>query len=106
MARRRLEVIVGIYHKKLIRFLTARDPYAYAKIRVIMLNVALSQKKQLTGGVTMQTEEVIQKADEVIDLNYLKEPPVDVYSLAKNYGLQIIQQPFPAKYQNISGFIS
>lgn len=57
-------------------------------------------------GVTMQTDEVIEKATEVINLSYLKEPPVDVYALAKTYGLEIEQQPFPEKYQHISGFIS
>jgi len=54
----------------------------------------------------MQTDEVIQKANEVINLSYLTEPPVDVYALAKTYGLDIVQQPFPQKYQHISGFIS
>lgn len=54
----------------------------------------------------MQTEEVIQKANEVISLSYLTEPPVDPYALARAHGLEIVQQPFPEKYRRISGFIS
>lgn len=47
----------------------------------------------------------IAKAKELIKENYVIEPPVDVYGIAQNTGLHIIEKPFPNDIANVSGFI-
>jgi Zn-dependent peptidase ImmA (M78 family) len=68
--------------------------------------LALSTKTNLTRVTTMTITEIRQKAKEVISLNYLQQPPIDIYSLAKNYGLHIFKEAFPSAYLNVSGFIT
>jgi len=48
----------------------------------------------------------IESANEVLAENYLSEPPINVYELAKNYGLDVIEVHFPASQDNISGFVT
>ncbi len=54
----------------------------------------------------MTTEEIIQKTDSIRKENYLNEPPIDVYELAKNNGLDIVEIDFPAAQNQIAGFVT
>ncbi len=54
----------------------------------------------------MSIAAAIQKADSVLAENYVLEPPVDVYELVKNYGIDVHEQPFPSDFDNVSGFIN
>lgn len=46
------------------------------------------------------------KAREVLQENYIQEPPVDVYEIARNYGIKIVVEDFPDDYENVAGFIN
>lgn len=46
------------------------------------------------------------KARQVLKENYVLEPPVDVYEIARNSGIRIVEMPFPDDYENVSGFIN
>lgn len=67
--------------------------------------LAMEGINKFTGGV-MTITDAIQAADKVLAENYLTEPPIDVYELAKNYGLEVVEVPFPPEQDNISGFVS
>jgi Zn-dependent peptidase ImmA (M78 family) len=54
----------------------------------------------------MTLDDVKDKARNVLKDNFLSEPPINVYLLAKNYGLKIKEGLFPNGYSNISGFIT
>lgn len=45
------------------------------------------------------------KAKELIKANFVIEPPVDVYVIAQNSGLRIVEEPFPDDIADVSGFI-
>lgn len=47
----------------------------------------------------------INKAKELIRDNFVIEPPVDVYEIAQNSGLRIVEEPFPDDISDVSGFI-
>lgn len=51
-------------------------------------------------------KQAIDDANQVLRENFLTEPPVDVYELAKTYGLDIVETPFPEEQNNISGFVT
>lgn len=46
-----------------------------------------------------------QKAEEVLQENFITNPPIDVYEIAKNEGLEIEVKDFGDKFNNISGYI-
>lgn len=48
----------------------------------------------------------VEKAKQVLNENFILEPPIDVYELARNNGIEIIEQLFPNNYKNVSGFIN
>lgn len=48
----------------------------------------------------------LEKAKQVLDDNFVIEPPVDVYQLAVNSGLDIRIGLFPDDYRTVSGFIN
>src|SRR6266496_141061 len=54
----------------------------------------------------MQNSEVINTADTVLAENYQTTPPIDVYGIARNNGLEIIEKLFPIDQANIAGFIT
>lgn len=54
----------------------------------------------------MSIASATQRAVAVLSENYVLEPPVDVYELAKNYGIDIRELPFPSDFSNVSGFIN
>jgi len=51
-------------------------------------------------------EDVKKLSEQVLEENYIEEPPIDIYEVAKNYGLEVEEQSFPSKYSQISGFIT
>jgi Zn-dependent peptidase ImmA (M78 family) len=54
----------------------------------------------------MQIEDVIKDADLVRAKSYQTTPPIDVYDIARNNGLDIIEKLFPAEQSNIAGFVT
>ena len=54
----------------------------------------------------MQIDDVIKDADEVRAENFQTTPPIDVYGIARNNGLEIIEKHFPSDRSNISGFVT
>lgn len=54
----------------------------------------------------MEAIEIIQRANKVIENNYIKEPPIPVREISENYEIAIEERNFPPKYAHISGFIS
>lgn len=54
----------------------------------------------------MKVDDVVKKAESLLEENYIKEPPVDVYQLARFNGLDIIEQAFPEQLNHISGFVT
>lgn len=54
----------------------------------------------------MSVATATQKAGTVLAENYVLEPPVNVYELVRNYGIDIEEQPFPSDFDNVSGFIN
>lgn len=51
-------------------------------------------------------DDVKKLSEQVLEENYIEEPPVNIYEVAKNYGLEVEEQYFPARYSQISGFIT
>lgn len=45
------------------------------------------------------------RAEEILKENYITTPPIDVYEIAKNEGLEIEIKDFGDKFSNISGYI-
>lgn len=45
------------------------------------------------------------KAEQVLRENFINNPPIDVYEIAKNEGLEIEIKDFGDKFNNISGYI-
>lgn len=45
------------------------------------------------------------KAEQVLQENFITNPPIDVYEIAKNEGLEIEVKDFGDKFNNISGYI-
>jgi Zn-dependent peptidase ImmA (M78 family) len=54
----------------------------------------------------MKIEEVVKKAEDLLEENFILEPPVDVYELARLNGLEIIEKKFPKEQSHISGFVT
>ena len=50
-------------------------------------------------------EGVKLKADQVLKENFINNPPIDVYEIAKNEGLDIEIKDFGDEFNNISGYI-
>lgn len=48
---------------------------------------------------------VKQKVEQVLLENFITNPPIDVYEIAKNEGLEIEIKDFGDKFNNISGYI-
>lgn len=46
-----------------------------------------------------------KKAQQVLDDNFINDPPVRPHKLVKNYGLEIIYADFGAKHSNVAGFL-
>jgi Zn-dependent peptidase ImmA (M78 family) len=59
-----------------------------------------------TGVVDMQIDKIIDSANEVREENFQTAPPIDVYGIAENNGLQIIELPFPPEQSDIAGFVT
>jgi Zn-dependent peptidase ImmA (M78 family) len=64
------------------------------------------RKRPYKWGVIMQIDDVIRNADLVRTENYQTTPPVNVYDIARNNGLEIIEKAFPQDQANISGFVT
>lgn len=45
------------------------------------------------------------KAEQVLQENFINNPPIDVYEIAKNEGLEIEVKDFGDKFNDISGYI-
>lgn len=60
---------------------------------------------RISGGY-MQINDVVKDADQVRAENYQNTPPINVYEIARNYGLQIIETDFPAEQNDIAGFVT
>lgn len=54
----------------------------------------------------MSVASAIARAKQVLDENFVVEPPVDVYLLAANNGIEIKVEAFPPEFVNVSGFIN
>jgi len=54
----------------------------------------------------MNVTKAIARAKKVLEENYVVEPPVDVYLLAANSGIEIREEAFPVEFVNVSGFIN
>jgi Zn-dependent peptidase ImmA (M78 family) len=54
----------------------------------------------------MKIEDVIKDADQVRLENYQDTPPIDVYGIADNNGLEIIEKHFPPDQSDIAGFVT
>lgn len=54
----------------------------------------------------MDISRVVKAADEVRAENFQSSPPVDVYEIAQNNGLEIIEVKFPEEQADISGFVT
>jgi Zn-dependent peptidase ImmA (M78 family) len=54
----------------------------------------------------MNTDDVISAADELRAENYQIVPPIDVYEIARNNGLEVIEKVFPDDQADISGFVT
>lgn len=56
----------------------------------------------------MQTDDIITQVNQVLKDNYSDDvtPPIDVYGIAKNAGLTLVEIPFPVESNHISGFIT
>jgi Zn-dependent peptidase ImmA (M78 family) len=48
---------------------------------------------------------VRSKAQEVLKENLIYSPPIDAYEIARNYGVNVMNKPFPDKIKDIAGFI-
>lgn len=46
-----------------------------------------------------------EKAEQMLKENFVNDPPVDVYEIAKNEGLEIEIKDFSDKFNHISGYI-
>lgn len=54
----------------------------------------------------MSVASATNQARKILAENFILEPPVDVYELARNYGIEIHEQHFPLEFANVSGFIN
>ena len=54
----------------------------------------------------MDIADVVKDAEQVRAENYQTTPPVDVYEIAENNGLDIIETIFPPEQDDISGFVT
>ncbi len=54
----------------------------------------------------MRVDEVVKKAEEVLEQNFVQEPPVDIYDLAGLNGLEVVEKVFPDELSHISGLIA
>lgn len=54
----------------------------------------------------MSVASATNQARKILAENFILEPPVDVYELARNYGVEIHEQDFPPEFANVSGFIN
>jgi Zn-dependent peptidase ImmA (M78 family) len=46
------------------------------------------------------------QAKKILKENFVLEPPVDVYEIARNAGIKIVEDIFPDDFENVSGFIN
>ena len=54
----------------------------------------------------MEVTRVLEEAHKVLDENYVLEPPVDVRTIAENYGITVKETEFPEKFSQVLGFIT
>jgi Zn-dependent peptidase ImmA (M78 family) len=54
----------------------------------------------------MHISDVISDADKVRAENFQDTPPIDVYDIARNNGLDIVEKYFPPNQANIAGFVT
>ena len=51
-------------------------------------------------------DQIIRDTQRVLNDNYISDPPVNIYEIAKNYGFVVEEQIMPPKHSNVSGFIT
>jgi Zn-dependent peptidase ImmA (M78 family) len=49
--------------------------------------------------------EAKNKAEEILEENFIEEPAFDITELVKNYGLMVEERNFGLKYSHVAGFI-
>jgi Zn-dependent peptidase ImmA (M78 family) len=54
----------------------------------------------------MKVSDVIKDADETRAENFQSTPPIDVYGIATNNGLDVVERHFPPEQANIAGFVT
>jgi Zn-dependent peptidase ImmA (M78 family) len=54
----------------------------------------------------MTLDDVQQIAVQILADNYIEEPPINIYELAGNYGLEIEETEFSSEFAHVSGFIT